>query len=220
MKVKGFASTINWYKNNAGAYTNGYYKYNKEKDIGEVYEYAKLLPKGSKVLDAGCAAGRDSKHLVEEGLSVIGIDLVGEFIEMARKYEPRATFIEGSFLNLPFPKNTFGGVWANASLLHFETVEEVQRSLAQFYDVMKMGGILHVKVKAQKGLEKFQIINDKLSKHDRFFQLFTHEEISNLITKAGFKIIKLEQYDEAAKFGKVGRKGLEWIWCLAKKSSL
>ncbi|PIQ73303.1 hypothetical protein COV58_03245 [Candidatus Roizmanbacteria bacterium CG11_big_fil_rev_8_21_14_0_20_36_8] len=217
MKISGFKDTLDWYRKNIQSYTKGYYKYKKQQNEGEVYEFSKFLSKGAKVLDAGCAAGRDSKYLAEEGLNVVGIDLIQEFVDLARKHEPRAEFIQGSFLELPFQQNSFDGIWANASLLHFETVEEVEKSLAQFYKVIKNGGILHVKVKAQKGAEKFVIIKDKLSKHDRFFQLFTLEEIKKLVTKAGFEIIKLEQYDETKKFGKVGRKGLEWIWCLARK---
>ncbi len=215
MKIKGFQDTIDWYKTNADAYTKGYYLFKKDK---EFTIFANLLSKGGKVLDAGCAAGRDSKYLVEEGLNIVGIDLVNEFIEMARKHVPEGQFVQGSFLDLPFEDLSFDGVWSNASLLHFESVNEVKEALTEFYRVLKNKGVLHMKVKAQTGSEKFKIVKDNLSKHDRFFQFFTREEVKGLITDTGFQLIRLEQYDEQEKFPDIGRKGVEWIWCLARKT--
>jgi len=214
MKIKGFQNTINWYKANANTYTKGYYQYKKSQEFSI---FASLIPKGGKVLDAGCAAGRDSKYLVEEGLDIVGIDLVDEFIAMAKKHVPEGRFIQGSFLDLPFENQTFDGVWANASLLHFETINEVRKALTEFHRVLKDKGVLHVKVKAQIGSKKFEIVKDNLSKHDRFFQFFIREEVKELITDTGFQLIRLEQYDEQDKFPDVGRKGVEWIWCLARK---
>lgn len=43
--------------------------------------------RGKKVLDAGCGAGYFSRLLAERGAKVTGVDLSGEFLEIARRYE-------------------------------------------------------------------------------------------------------------------------------------
>src|SRR3989344_1110501 len=148
MKISGFQDTLDWYQANAQSYTKGYYKYGKG---SELEAFTKLIPKAGKVLDAGCAAGRDSKYLVDEGLNITGIDLVEAFITQAKRHVPKGIFLQGSFLNLPFDDEALDGVWSNASLLHFETIEEVQKALQEFHRVLKKNGALYVNVKAQMG---------------------------------------------------------------------
>ncbi|MDA1316680.1 MAG: class I SAM-dependent methyltransferase [bacterium] len=214
MKVAGFKDTIDWYRNNIQKYTLGYYQFQKTNKLSF---FTKQLPKGGLVLDAGCAAGRDSKYLLEEGLEVIGIDLVDEFVQKAKEHAPTGTFITGSFLNLPFEDELFDGVWANASLLHFETINEVKKALKEFYRILKGNGTLYVNVKAQIDSNKFKIVNDSLSKHDRFFQFFTLDEVRSLMKVSGFQVSKIEQYNEKDEQPKVGRSEVEWISCLARK---
>jgi len=76
--------------------------------------------------------------------------------------------------------------------------------------------LLHILVKAQIGKEKTAIVKDKLSNHERFFQYFTQTELKLLLTKAQFKILKIEQYNESQK-RKAGRGEVEWILVLARK---
>jgi len=39
---------------------------------------------GKKILDVGCAQGRDSCYFSEKGYDVLGIDLTPEFIKLAK----------------------------------------------------------------------------------------------------------------------------------------
>jgi ubiquinone/menaquinone biosynthesis C-methylase UbiE len=78
--------------------------------IRELPNFMRALPKGGKVLDVGCAGGRDSKKLVEAGFEVTGIDLVNVFLEEAEKNVPQAKFIRMDLLNLEFPDNYFDGI--------------------------------------------------------------------------------------------------------------
>ena len=208
MKIKGFHDTIGWYNKNASKYAQSI------KNIPSVGldEFIKEIPKDSKVLDAGCASGRDTKLIADKGINIVGIDLSLELIKIARKNYPNIEFIEGNFLNLPFLNGSFGGIWAHASLLHFETVEEVVDALKEFYRVLMLKGILHLFVKEKTSEKKFDVVSDVLSQHNRFFQYFTKEEIENYLKKVGFKIIKIDKCDDSA-----GRSDVKWILCLAKK---
>ncbi len=209
MKIKGFQDTINWYNKNAYQYASN--SIQNLPSIG-LDDFVKEIPTNFKVLDAGCAAGRDTKRLKDRGINAIGIDLSSELIKVAKKNNPDIEFIEGNFLHLPFPPDSFGGVWAHASLLHFETVTEVISALKEFNRILTNNGIVHIFVKEKTTDKKFDIVSDKLSHHNRFFQYFTKEEIEDYVRKAGFTILKIEEYNDPAK-----RKGVRWILCLAKK---
>jgi len=169
------------------------------------------LPQKALILDAGCAAGRDSRIIHEKGKKVIGIDLSKELIKIARKNNPEIQFVEGNFLQLPFEDNHFDGIWAHASILHFESTNEVIKSLQEFYRVLKTGGVIHIFVKEKRD-KKFDVVIDSLSRHERFFQYFTENEMTDYMKKTGFKIIKLLHLSDQA-----DRKEIIWILILARK---
>lgn len=212
MQVKGFQDTINWYNQNAETYAKSVVNLYPTKDLDE---FAQLLKPGAKILDAGCGSGRDTNLFLQKGFNAQGLDISAGLIAVAKKTYPNLTFNEGTLIKLPFPEKNFDGVWANASLLHFEAVEEVKKALSEFSRVLKLDGILHVLVKAQTGKNKTAVVTDALSKHDRFFQYFTISEIKNLIKEAGFKILKAEQVKEIDR-NPNGRPEVEWIRILAK----
>lgn len=214
MKISGTDDTIRWYNENAHHYAE---VSASNVDLDQIDEFFAHLTPGSKVLDAGCGAGRDTELLSQKGLQVIGLDISTGLLEEARKRQPNREFIEGNILSLLFSENSFDGVWSHASLLHLETVNDVEQALSEFYRILKKPGVLHVLVKAQTGTEKTAIVSDALSGHERFFQYFTKSELEKLLTDAGFALIKTEHYNEAEKHAH-GRAEVEWLVALAKKS--
>ena len=91
-----------------------------------------------------------------------------------------------------------------------------KKALSEFHRVLSSKGILHVLVKAQTGDNKTAIVLDTTSKHERFFQYFSQEEIKKLLEEAGFETFKIEQYNERDKDPK-GRTEVEWILSLSRK---
>lgn len=210
MKVKGFRDTIDWYNQNASQYAKSVQDLAA---LNQIDDFINLLPNNNKkVLDAGCAAGRDSKILSEKGAEVTGIDLSFELLEIAQRKLPHIVFEHGSFLNMPFKDSTFGGVWSHASLLHCETVNDVLTALKEFNRVLIKDGILHVYVKVNTQNKKFDVVTDAISHHDRFFQYFTNDELKDLIHISGFKLIKMENEEDRAK-----RAEVRWIVSLSRK---
>ena len=178
-------------------------------DIRELPDFIEALPKGGRVLDVGCAGGRDSKKFVEAGLEVIGIDLVDVFLEEARKNVPQAKFIKMDLLGLEFPDNHFDGIWANAVLLHLKK-EDVPRALKGFNRVLKHKGKLYIGVKRGSG-EKYK--EERLSGGEkRFFSYFLKNEMEKFVRDAGFRIISSKIFPDT-----LGRKDLKWIGILAEK---
>ena len=214
MRVSGFNETITWYDQNAEQYTQACENMSLP---DEIEKFVDSLPKNAKVLDAGCGGGRDASLLKKRGVGVTGIDLSSGLIKVAKEKHPDIDFVEGNFLRLPFEDKSFDGIWNHASLLHLETVDEVKTALGEFERVLKNGGFLYTKVKAQTGSDKTAVVRDSLSNHERFFQYFTMAEIQTLLNDSGFEIVNIEQYNEADKMPP-GRSEVEWIVALSKKS--
>ena len=213
MKIKGFRDTIAWYDQNAEAYAKTGMAFVSMRDLEN---FSNLLPKQGHILDAGCGAGRDTFLLSQRGFHVVGLDISHGLLSEARKQYPGLTFKEGNFLEIPFADDTFDGVWANASLLHFESIDDVVAALHEFWRVLKKDGIIHVRVKAQTGKEKTAIISDALSKHERFFRFFTHDEMKQLLLDAKFTLVSSLEFSEDEEI-KHGRPEVKIIVVLAKK---
>ena len=215
MNVSGFKDTSAWYDQNAKQYaatTSGL------ADHDQIEEFSNLLPVKARVLDAGCAAGRDSELFRQRGFEVTGVDLSKRLLDIARQQYPDIDFIMADFLNLPFKNQAFDAVWAHQSLLHLETVDNVKNALKEFRRVLKVDGILLVLVKAKIGNDKTAIVSDAYSNHDRFFQYFTKDEIKDLLKEAKFKVEKVKQYSEHSK--RAGRPEVELIYSVSRKSDL
>lgn len=213
MKVSGFKDTIAWYDNNAGQYAQNI---GDDVVIDQVEDFCALVPAGGKILDAGCAAGRDSKVFKDNGYDVTGVDISQGLLQIASAHNPNITFTVGDFRNLPFEDASFDGIWSHASLLHMETQSDVSSSLAEFSRVLKPGGALHVLVKAQTTAQHTAIVTDTKAGHDRFFQYFTLNNLTTLLKQAGFTLVSMEQYMETDRQPN-GRPEVKWILSLSRK---
>jgi len=176
--------------------------------LPELLDFIKLIPRGGRVLDVGCAGGRDCEVLVQKGLEVVGIDLVAAFLKEAEKLAPRARFVKMDLLDLRFPANYFDAIWANAVLHHFSK-KDLPAIFKDFYKVLKPGGKLYVQTKQGKGLVYRK---DKFSQQERLFLLLLKKDLKRCAVSAGFKIGFIKTANDAAK-----RRGVKWVALLAEK---
>lgn len=103
---------------------------------------------GSRVLDAGCGAGRMSRYLKDRGCSVQGIDGSAGMIEMARRDHPDIQFSVSELASTPFADNSFGGVMLWYSIIHTPP-EGLPVILAEATRLVRPGG--HILVGFQSG---------------------------------------------------------------------
>lgn len=102
-----------------------------------------LLPEvsGMDVLDAGCGIGHYTERFLDDGASVVGVDLSDEALEIARdRCGDRATFYRQD-LTEPFDfasDDSFDLVFSNLVLDHVEDWEPV---LEEFSRVLTPGGV-------------------------------------------------------------------------------
>jgi ubiquinone/menaquinone biosynthesis C-methylase UbiE len=177
--------------------------------IPELDEFVSILAPKSKVLDVGCAGGRDASIFCEKGFDVVGIDVVDIFINEAIKSVPGAAFKIMDARELNFTDGYFDAVWARSFLLHFDN-KTASKILKSFYRILKPGGKLLLTVKKGSG-SRFEI--DSISgSHKRFFKFFSKPEIETIVKKSGFWIIKSQSSPDELK-----RKDVAWIKILAKK---
>lgn len=158
--------------------TRTYYTKNAQKfydgtvslDMEELYlPFLELIPKGGRILDAGCGSGRDTLYFKQRGYSVVAFDYSEKLVNLASKLigEP---VLHLSFDEIKF-ENEFDGVWACASLLHVPK-DEMKGALFQLFKALKLSGILYASFKWGEGEEV---------RKGRLFSDYTEDSLRELI---------------------------------------
>lgn len=139
------------------------------------------------ILDLGCGSGRDAKIFSEEGYRVTGVDLSARMIQVASAAAPFAKFKQMDMRKLEFNNETFGGIWAVASLLHLPK-KDLTQCLHECNRVLKKEGLLYVGVKVGKG-EQFEPDTRYGKDAYKFYSYFAPGEMDDFLAHAGFDII-------------------------------
>jgi SAM-dependent methyltransferase len=71
--------------------------------VGEARLVDAMLPRGSRVLDAGSGTGRIATHLAAVGHEVVGVDGDPVLVAEASREHPGATFLVGDLAELDLP---------------------------------------------------------------------------------------------------------------------
>lgn len=210
MNVKGFDDTIRWYDENSESYSRAQAT---KTPIDSIEKFLTYLPQHPRVLDAGCASGRETGVFVQKGADVTGVDLSKGFLKLAREKYPTVRFVEADFRRLPLDDGMFDGVWSHASLVHLEILEDVQKTLAEFRRVLKPSGVLYICVKEQQGDEETAVVTDTLSNHDRFFRYYTEEGLKKLIEDTGFAVLEIARKPDLH-----GRSEVQWLEIISRRA--
>ncbi|PWW22221.1 methyltransferase family protein [Geodermatophilus normandii] len=71
--------------------------------VGEARLVDAMLPRGSRVLDAGCGPGRVGGHLASVGHDVTGVDVDPVLVDAARQDHPGPRWLVGDLAELDLP---------------------------------------------------------------------------------------------------------------------
>lgn len=179
----------------------------KNKSVTEVYElisqayavkfcepsdnlddFLKFIPKGGRILDAGCGPGVDSSYMMGKGFEVLGIDLSAKMLELAMKKNPDVKFRRVDIRELDFNTQSFDAILASYSLIHI-TKQDIPRVIKNFHRMLKPTGVLFIGV--QEGTSKEVFITEPLKPDKKIFiNIISAKEIKELLEVEGFKILR------------------------------
>jgi SAM-dependent methyltransferase len=148
---------------------------------------------GSRVLDVGCAAGRDVRALIEEGYQAAGVDATPELLAEAQRRHPHlpVEWIQDALPRLTrIADAAFDGVLCWAVLMHLPP-DELPEAARTFRRVLRPGGRLLISTP----LVGPEVDPDTHRSADRrLFSPVTPEEYQRLLEGVGF--CHLERWDE------------------------
>ncbi len=96
---------------------------------------------GQAVLEIGCGTGPVTAAFGAHGLEPTGVEVVPEFVALARASFPNASFEVAEPTALPFPDGSFRYV---VSLSVIERVDDWEAALAEAARVLEQGGVLYL----------------------------------------------------------------------------
>lgn len=148
------------------------------------------LPPGSRVLDLGCGTGMPTaRQLTDAGFDVVGVDLSGGMVELARAYVPGATFHQLDIADLrpggSRDLGRFDAVAAFFSLLMLPR-PEIPLALLTVRHLLVPGG-LFVLAMVEADVDDFSI--PFVGRTIRVSG-YLREDLHKVIETAGFEIVK------------------------------
>lgn len=134
--------------------------------------FAKRLTPGTKVLDAGCGCGRDTRWLLDRGFAVAAFDISREMVastkaNTAGRVIPRWL----DFRDYGDAPGSWDAIWAMASLLHLPKAD-IADILPRLVQSLTDTGLLAISVKKGSG--------ESMDDQGRPFSYFSPEEITTL----------------------------------------
>lgn len=169
--------TIGHYDEHAQSYWLG----TKDHDVSQnIDAFLQAMPKNKAldILDLGCGPGRDVYTFKSLGHNPIGLDGSKEFCLIAQKYSS-CPILHQSFLNLDLAKNSFDGIFANASLFHIPS-QELPKVLCHLHQALRPNGILFSS-NPRGDAEGWQ--------GQRYGHFMEYETSESYLNNAGFQIV-------------------------------
>ena len=179
---------LNCYDLTAEEYARTFYNELEHKPLDRLLlrRFASENKGKGRIADLGCGTGQTCRFLHEAGATdLVGVDLSGEMIRMARRLNPGIDFEVGNMLELPADDGAFGAALAFYAIVHF-TPDEVERAFREIYRVLKPSGQLLLSFHA--GTEKTELDEFLGKKVKVTFYFFEVGLILDLLEKCGFRV--------------------------------
>jgi len=160
----------------------------------------KYFRPNSNLLHAGCGSGQVDEDIAKI-FSITALDISKNALEIYKKVNKnKCKILEGSILNIPQKDESFDGIYNLGVMEHF-TKEEIHKILIEFKRVLKPKAKIILFWPPEFGITvRFlnmlhYVLNNILNKNIRLHPAETtlvksKKQISKIIEKAGFKLIK------------------------------
>lgn len=160
-------------------------------------EFRKLVNAPAQVLDIGCGPGFDLKYLAEK-YTVTGLDISTKFVDIARYENPNANIFLGDIVHFDIGTNKYKGIWARDSIHHISK-ENLDNVFKKISDALVQGGIFYAIVREGEG-EITESEKKNYSTLQRFYHLFSAEELTERAERAGLKLVKIDHTKRSHKW--------------------
>jgi SAM-dependent methyltransferase len=125
--------------------------------VGEARLVDAMLPRGSRVLDAGCGPGRVGAHLHEVGHEVVGVDADPVLIAAAEEDHPGPRWLVGDLAELDLPAHgiaePFDAIVCAGNVMAFLAVSTRREVLRRMRDHVAADGRAAIGFGAGRGYE-------------------------------------------------------------------
>jgi ubiquinone/menaquinone biosynthesis C-methylase UbiE len=174
-----------------------------------VTRFAERLPEGARVLDLGCGAGMPSTHQLAQRFDVLGVDISGSQVELARRSVPAATFVRADFSELQLEDASFDGAVALYAISHLPR-ELHARLFADVFRWLAPGGLFLATLGADDRPDwTGEWLGDRM-----FFSSHDADTNRRLLRAAGFELL----HDEVA-ITPEPEGDVSFLWVEARKPS-
>ncbi len=155
----------------------------------DIKRFASSMPKNAKVVDLGCGVGYDSRELAlaRSDLQITGIDNSVEMLKRFHEITNGLPSTQEDMMRVNFNKESLGGVWMNASILHLSK-EDGKTLLKKIISWLKPGGYLYLQVKQGDGEKEVPASKYGRSDLSRFYSFYEEDELKELLSGIGFKV--------------------------------
>ena len=159
-------NTVKFYDSNAKDFFESTYAV----DMLDVYKkFGTYLSPHSKILDAGCGSGRDTKYFLDKGHDVLAIDASSEMVKLACTLTnidvKHMTFQELKYIE------EFDAIWSCASLLHIKK-SEIPLVFSKFIKALKVSGVWYM---------SFKVGESEREKDGRLFNDYNEESLRDIL---------------------------------------
>lgn len=179
--------TVKYYDQEANSWSASHGGDDKEswwKD--EMTRFNEYLPSG-RILEIGSGVGKDAESLIRLGYDYTGTDASNGLLELARKRNPSATFIQRYAHKIDHSLGEFDGFWASAVLLHIPR-DEMRDSLLAISSVIKNDGVGFITMKEGED----ERVDEKTG---RLFTYYKEEEFRDVLESTGFSVLEVGRRD-------------------------
>lgn len=180
---------IEIYDRIAEDYAKNFDHVGSEEDLIFLNTFLLYLKFGSYVVDLGCGTGFSCGYFVKKGMRVDGCDLSPAMIRIAKRNYPQLQFFIEDMRTFS-PQEKVDAVWAGYSLFFFEQ-ESLEKTIKHLKTYLKSGGILGLVVQEGDGEVEQDVpfaLGEKI-----YLQLYTEEQIINILEKYGFEILETKR---------------------------
>ena len=134
---------------------------------GEARFVDAMVPRGSRILDAGSGPGRLGGELARRGHTVVGIDVDPYLIDAAREDHPEVTWLVGDLYEMDLPARdveaNFDVIVSAGNVITFLAEGTASTVLARMRDHLAPGGRIVIGFGAGRGYDLKEFLADAAS---------------------------------------------------------